>query len=83
VFDLILGTTLEIDTPEGKTLNLTVPSGSQSGTSFSITGHGIPNTRNNRRGKLLIKITAAMPKVEQPELVNKIREIQSEINNRT
>lgn len=83
VFDLMLGTTLEIDTPEGKTLNLTIPSGSQSGTSFSITGHGIPNTRTNRRGKLLIKISAAMPKVEQPELVNKIREIQSEINNRT
>jgi len=83
VFDLILGTTLEIDTPEGKTLNLTVPSGSQSGTSFSITGHGIPNTRNNRRGKLFIKISAVMPRIEQPELIDKIREIQSEINNST
>lgn len=84
IWDLLLGTELEIDTPEGRTINLKVPGGSQSGTTFSITGHGIPHSRNQRRrGKLFVKITAVIPKISDERILEKIREIKNETDTRS
>lgn len=83
VWDLVLGTDLEIDTPEGKIINLKVPQGSQNGTTFSVTGHGIPNSRNpNRRGKLFVKIVGKIPKIQDGKTLEKIREIKDETDTR-
>jgi curved DNA-binding protein len=84
IWDLILGTELAIDTPEGKTINLKIPRGSQSGTTFSVTGHGIPHSRNpNRRGKLFVKVTGIVPQITDEATLEKIREIKDETNTRT
>lgn len=84
IFDLITGTDIEVDTPEGKTINLKVPAGSQSGTTFSVTGHGIPHSRNTaRRGKLFVKINGVVPKIADPEILEKIRDIHNEVDTRS
>ena len=84
IWDLVLGTELEIDTPEGKTINLKIPQGSQNGTTFSIAGHGIPHSRNtNRRGKLFVKITGIVPKITDEQTLEKIREIRNETDTRS
>lgn len=83
IWDLILGTDIEIDTPEGKVINLHVPQGSQSGTSFSITGHGLPHPRSNRRGKLFVKITGIVPKIQDIGILDKVKEIKNATDSRS
>lgn len=78
IFDLILGTEILIDTPEGKGINLKIPKGSQSGTTFSITGHGLPSN-TGRRGKIYVKVFGDIPKIEDEETLNKIKEIKSSL----
>jgi DnaJ-class molecular chaperone len=62
VWDAILGSALEIETLDQKTLSITVPAGTQPETVFSCRGEGIPNMRTRQRGNLLIKIKVKIPK---------------------
>lgn len=78
IFDLLLGTEVIIDIPDGKSINLKVPKGSQSGTTFSITGHGLPNNAG-KRGKIYVKIFGDIPKIEDEDLLNKIKDIRSSL----
>jgi curved DNA-binding protein len=79
IFDLISGGELLIDTPEGKTLNLTIPRGSQSGTTFSVSGYGLPNIKTGRRGNMYIKVIGKVPTIKDDEILQKIKEIRDEI----
>jgi DnaJ-class molecular chaperone len=79
VFDLLLGTEVLIDTPEGKTINLKVPKGSQSGTTFSITGHGLPSQHGGHRGKIYVKVFSDIPKIDDEDLLNKIKDIKNSL----
>lgn len=62
VWEAMLGTKLEIETLDNKTLSITVPPGTQPETIFSCRGEGIPNMRTRQRGNLLIKIKVKIPK---------------------
>jgi curved DNA-binding protein len=80
VFDLILGTDLIIETPVGKLLNLNIPKGTKPGTTFSIAGHGVPNVNTSRQGNLYIKLEIDVPKIDDQELLNKLKEIKNAIS---
>lgn len=80
VFDLLTGAELELDTPEGKTINLKIPQGTASGTAFSVSDHGLPDTRRNTRGKLIIKIYGSIPKINNQEIITKLAEIKNAID---
>jgi len=80
VFDCMLGTTLQIDTLEGKKLQLNVPTGTQNNTVFSIPNHGLPDMHNSARGNAYIKIATIIPKIHNKELLDKIADIKNEIN---
>ncbi len=75
-WDAILGTNLEIKTLDNKTLNITIPAGTQPETVLSCRGEGLPHMRTRQRGNLLIKIKVSIPKnlnVEQKNLIEKIK----------
>jgi len=80
VFDLILGSDLEIETPLGKFLNLTIPKGTKPGTTFSIAGHGVPNVNTYRQGNLYIKIEAVIPNITDEDILQKIKEIKNAVS---
>lgn len=61
VWDAVLGTTLTILTLDNKTLNITLPAGTQPDTVLSCRGEGLPNMRNRQRGNLLLKIKVHVP----------------------
>ena len=69
IFDLILGSTIEIATPADKRFSLNIPQGTKPGTTFSISGHGVPNVNTRRPGNVHVKIDAIMPKLSQEELL--------------
>lgn len=61
-FDAMLGTSVEVDTLDGKTLNITVQPGTQHGAVLGAQGYGMPNVNDNRfKGRLLIPIKISIP----------------------
>ena len=81
IFDLLLGTTVFITTPEGKNISINVPKGSQSGTTFSVQGYGIPDRRTGRRGKILVQVDGKVPKITNEAILKQIENIKKNIAN--
>jgi curved DNA-binding protein len=61
-FDAILGTSVQFESIDGKTLETNVPAGIQHGQLMNVQGQGMPNMSDNRmRGRLLIEIHIKIP----------------------
>ena len=82
VFDLILGKTVILSTPEQKSISLTIPPGTNNGVTMNITGHGVPRVNTNNRGNLYVKIIGTTPALNSEE-TRKVQEIKNAINLRT
>ena len=68
VFDLLLGTNIRVKTLHGKDISVSVPPGSNSGTTFSISGQGLPDQRSGRTGNLFMKVIGVTPKITNEEI---------------
>jgi molecular chaperone DnaJ len=55
-----LGTEIDVDTVDGK-VRMKVPSGTQSGTDFKLSGHGVPHIRSESRGPHIVTIVVDTP----------------------
>jgi curved DNA-binding protein len=78
--DLILGCSIIVNTVEGRQLELKIPKSTRSGTTFSISDYGAPNGHTGRRGKIFLVVDAEIPKIDDEEVLNKIREIRNAIS---
>lgn len=58
--DATLGTEIDIDTVDGK-IRMKVPAGTQSGTDFKLSNHGVPHINNNKRGSHIVSIIVDTP----------------------
>lgn len=58
--DAALGTEIEVETLEGP-LTMKIPAGTQSGTDFKLSGHGVPLGKSDRRGAQIVTITVEIP----------------------
>ena len=56
-----LGAEIEVPTLDGK-VKLTIPEGTQSGTTFRLRGKGIPYVRGNGRGDQFVTVNVRTPK---------------------
>jgi len=76
IWDAITGSNINIETLDRKTLNITIPPGTQPDTVLSCKQEGLPNIRTRQRGSLLVRIKIDVPRnlsKEQIELVEKIK----------
>ncbi len=55
-----LGTEIDVDTVDGP-VRMKVPAGTQSGTDFKLTGHGVPHLRSEARGAHIVTIIVDIP----------------------
>jgi molecular chaperone DnaJ len=55
-----LGTEMDIDTVDG-VVRMKVPAGTQSGTDFKLSGHGVPHTRGESRGAHIVTMVVDTP----------------------
>jgi len=72
----LLGDTLEIVTPDGMTLNLKIPAGTNHKAKMRIPGRGIPEMKGNDCGDLFIVINIIMPKeltAKQKEIIQQLK----------
>jgi molecular chaperone DnaJ len=73
-----LGGKVEVNTLEGKTIGLKIPSGTKPGKLFKISGKGIPHFSGFGRGNLYLKINLEIPKKltkEEKEFLKKLRDL--------
>jgi len=81
VFDLVLGTNILIQTIHNRSIKLTVPPGTNSGTTFSVHGQGLPDRRSGQTGNLFVTVKAITPKIVDENILNAIRKIKNETGN--
>jgi curved DNA-binding protein len=73
--EALLGTRIDIPTPDGKELTLKVPPGTRPGTKMRLGGHGLPTMKGSKRGDLYVRIQIHLPKkltAEQRRLVEQL-----------
>ncbi len=58
--DAALGTEIEVETVDG-TVRMKVPAGTQSGTDFKLSSHGVPHLRGSNRGAHIVSIVVDTP----------------------
>lgn len=58
--DAALGTEIDVETVDG-TVRMKVPAGTQSGTDFKLSSHGVPHLRSNARGPHIVSVVVETP----------------------
>jgi len=58
--DAALGTEIDVDTVDGP-VRMKVPAGTQSGTDFKLSGHGVPHLQRTTRGAHIVTVTVDTP----------------------
>jgi len=76
VWDAIIGSSLDIETLDGKVLTINIPQGTKHGTVLSCRGEGLPIMRSRNRGNLLIMIKVDMPKNLSEAQLDKIKSLR-------
>lgn len=76
--DAALGTEIDVDTVDGM-VRMKIPAGTQSGTDFKLTGHGVPHLRGNARGAHIVSVIVDIPtklSKKQKELLEQFQGIK-------
>jgi DnaJ-class molecular chaperone len=73
IWDMILGSDVEVQNLLGHNLVVRVPAGTQPGTVMRLRGHGIQD-RHGQKGDLMIRMQAQIPKTIAPEIVTAIQQ---------
>lgn len=58
--DAALGTEIDVETVDG-TVRMVVPAGTQSGTDFKLSNHGVPHLRTGKRGPHIVSVVVDTP----------------------
>ncbi len=73
--DAALGTETEINTVDGP-VKMKVPAGTQSGTDFKLSGHGVPHLKSDKRGSHIVTVEVDTPvklNKQQKELLEQFK----------
>lgn len=60
MIDAALGTEIDVETVDG-TIRMKIPAGTQSGTDFKLSGHGVPHMQSKARGAHIVQILVDTP----------------------
>ena len=74
--DAALGTEIDVETVDG-VVTMKVPAGTQSGTDFKLSGHGVPHLRGDARGAHIVSVIVDIP----TKLTKKQRELLEQFGN--
>ncbi len=79
MIDAALGSEINVDTVDGP-VRMKVPAGTQSGTDFKLSGHGVPHLNKSSRGAHIVTIVVDTPtklSADQKELLQKLKNTES------
>ncbi|MET1033376.1 MAG: molecular chaperone DnaJ [Candidatus Saccharimonadales bacterium] len=76
MIDAALGTEIDVETVDGE-IRMKIPAGTQSGTDFKLSNHGVPHMRGETRGSHIVTVVVNTPTKltkKQKELLEEIRD---------
>lgn len=73
--DAALGTEIDVETVDGM-VRMKIPAGTQSGTDFKLSGHGVPHLRGTQRGAHIVSVIVDTP----TKLTKKQKELLEQFN---
>ena len=76
-----LGTTIHVPTIDGKSAEVSVPTGTQNGTLLKLKGKGLPMLGGSNRGNLLVTVNVNVPSKltdKQKELLKEFKQVEDE-----
>lgn len=79
MIDAALGAEIEVATVDGP-IAMKIPAGTQSGTDFKLSGHGVPHLRGSARGAHIVTVNVETPRNlnrEQIELLKQFKSVKS------
>lgn len=80
VFDAITGCSKKIGLPDGRTVHITVPSGSEENSEVRLKGEGVPFINHlDRRGDLICKVHIKMPKNLNEKKIKQIKDFKKKL----
>tara|TARA_R110000803_G_C11970205_1_gene319647 strand:+ start:542 stop:1396 length:855 start_codon:yes stop_codon:yes gene_type:complete len=79
-FDAITGTVVSIKSLDNTTLNVTINSGTQNGTMFSLKKQGLYDRGSPNRGNIVLVVAIKIPENLKQDQLNIIKDWQKEIN---
>ena len=74
----LLGTNIQIETLEGKSLNLKIPAGTVSGGRLRVKGHGASRLKGGGRGDLFVRVLVTAPDKLTPRQEELVRALAEE-----
>lgn len=77
MIDAALGTEIDVQTVDGS-VRMKIPAGTQSGTDFKLSNHGVPHLRGSGRGAHIISVIVTTP----TKLTKKQKELLSEFDSK-
>lgn len=75
-FDSIIGTNVEIDTLDGRRLQVLVPAGTQPGTTLGLKNEGMRDQQGNV-GKLYVRVNINIPRITDPIKLALIQQLKN------
>ena len=79
--EAMVGCIKDVETIDGKKLQVKIRPGVEHGGEYSATGMGFQNPKARRTGNFVIEITIKVPAVSNEDIKNKLLEIRDELNN--
>lgn len=80
-FEAMIGCIKDVETIDGKRLQLKIRPGVEHGGEYSATGMGFQNPRARRTGNFIIIIAIKVPAIDDEKIKKKLLEIKDELNN--
>jgi len=77
MIDATLGTEIDVETVDGN-IRMKIPAGTQSGTDFKLSNHGVPHVNSDKRGPHIVSIIVDTP----TKLSRKQKELLEEFKNK-
>lgn len=78
VYEAVLGAKVEVPTPAGTAVELTIPPDSSSGRTMRLRGKGLPENGGKPQGDLLVTLKIVLPETPDSELEAAMRKMQAE-----
>jgi molecular chaperone DnaJ len=74
--DAALGTEIDVETVDGP-VKMKIPAGTQSGTDFKLSGHGVPKMRSSSRGAHIVTVNVDTPKKLTKQQIELLQEFKN------
>ena len=77
LFDILLGCAIIIETLDDRDVQLTIPKGTKPGTTFSVTGYGLPDLHTRKKGNIYVQIEPIMPDIKDQEVYSMLQDLNN------